>query len=517
MRRKAFVATLKSHAVFSASAATEGGHQSLDYIPGQMLLGVVANKLYPQNDSQKAWELFHSGKVRFGFAYPLDDEQPTLPMPLSLHITKENEGSLFTEIPFYNFLKYDPSTPTQGVKPQFKQQRSGYLSAHALRVYKLPKTTTFKTAIDRKKGRHKDSHLFGYESIPAGEQFYFEIHFDDSIDHSWDDEVCKALTESTVFLGRSRSAEYGWTDIREVKVADFLPPNPLSSPQTTLTFYCFSPLALRDPETGMPTFQPKPEHFGLKSGTFDRKHSFLRTMRYSTFNSKRRNLDLERQTIKEGSLITFKDIDPNEDLEAVRHYCEAGIGDYRESGLGQVIIEPLFLQGKYLALSTLKKVSLNFGKRDQKDLENSHWKRTLHSDPLFSWLEQFHDNKMTDFKASELARQWAEKLSPKLPKSGGPSPNQWGELRLHATKYKSFSAFMHFLFENDGKKNVSKEKGFLLRGVRAKKWKKKVKGQPFWEHLRNTIKKTSESDEVKLKAFQILSSRIAKENKGEEK
>lgn len=55
--------------VLSVASATEGAHGSLDFIPGGCFLGVAASRLYGAG-GERAWRLFHSGKVRFGDAHP---------------------------------------------------------------------------------------------------------------------------------------------------------------------------------------------------------------------------------------------------------------------------------------------------------------------------------------------------------------------------------------------------------------------------------------------------------------
>ena len=63
MHHAALILTLSADAVFSARAATLGGHEGLDHIPGAALLGWAAGQLYG-GGGRKAYILFHSGKVR---------------------------------------------------------------------------------------------------------------------------------------------------------------------------------------------------------------------------------------------------------------------------------------------------------------------------------------------------------------------------------------------------------------------------------------------------------------------
>ena len=44
--------TLQDDLVISASSATTGGHESLDYLPGSLLFGVAASRLYAELKKQ---------------------------------------------------------------------------------------------------------------------------------------------------------------------------------------------------------------------------------------------------------------------------------------------------------------------------------------------------------------------------------------------------------------------------------------------------------------------------------
>ncbi|HAI70275.1 MAG TPA: hypothetical protein DCM38_12675, partial [Gammaproteobacteria bacterium] len=66
-----------------------------------------------------------------------------------------------------------------------------------------------KTAINPNTGTAKDEQLFGYTSLPMGQQFIFNLEADDEIGQSLFDQVIEILQHKDLKLGRSRSAEYG--------------------------------------------------------------------------------------------------------------------------------------------------------------------------------------------------------------------------------------------------------------------------------------------------------------------
>ncbi len=90
MRRTFFHLELLDNLICQGSNASVGLPPGLDYIPGNMFLGAVAQKLY-SGLQEKAFEVFHSGRVRFGDGLPLTPGgQPALPMPLCLHGKKHS-------------------------------------------------------------------------------------------------------------------------------------------------------------------------------------------------------------------------------------------------------------------------------------------------------------------------------------------------------------------------------------------------------------------------------------------
>lgn len=114
MRTQGIRITLQEDCVFSAGMATEGGHEGLDRIPGQALLGVAAARLYRELSTEEAYTVFHSGRVRFGDGLPAPDGTPAVPVPLAWHHPKEDDpedgdGRLIGER-LFNFCRGIPGS-----------------------------------------------------------------------------------------------------------------------------------------------------------------------------------------------------------------------------------------------------------------------------------------------------------------------------------------------------------------------------------------------------------------------
>jgi len=331
MRTLNFVATLLTDAVVNEFSATAGGHTSLSYLPGAAFLGHCASRLYTVAGAN-AFDLFHSGAVRFGNAYPLAPNGcPAIPVPLSWHYRKEAtyaENNRLHTGSIHNLVHLSPQTKadwkSEGVQP--KQIREGFFALDG--SYILPSFRyCLKTAVDRTAGgRARDSQLFGYASLTAGSRWHFTVELDDNLTKELDGMIEKAVA-GQVRIGRSRSAEYGLTEV--VRTAGAEATTPVSS--EFLVIYCLSDLALRDKKTGAPVLVPEAGHFRMDAEKLVSEKCFIRTRAYAPFNAKRRANDLERQVICKGSVITFRPAGPF-DAGALQKALLPGVGMYRQAG-----------------------------------------------------------------------------------------------------------------------------------------------------------------------------------------
>jgi CRISPR-associated protein Csx10 len=338
-RRLDLTLTLIDDVVLSQRPATEGGHESLDFIPGAALLGAVAARLYRQCSPDDAHTLFHSGAVRFGDGVPLDCGHPCWPMPLMWHYPKGKEAESADHRLVAALIASPKTLEDEDKNVQPKQLREGFVRGDGT-VLRPNRSLRMKTAIAPETGRIKESQLFGYESIAAGQQFVMCIEPDDSVSEKLWGRVC-AIFDAPVelLIGRSRSAEYGRVKAERSNAA-FAPPETAAA-SDRLTLWCLTDLVLLD-DSGQPTLDPQARYFGLNRGSLDPDGTFLRFRRYAPWNAHRQAHDLQRQVIRRGSVIAFTGIDPPlTDFE--RRRIEAGVGLYREQGLGRVCANPKLL------------------------------------------------------------------------------------------------------------------------------------------------------------------------------
>jgi len=425
MRQQALKFTLIEDVVVNERAATEGGHAGLDYLPGMLLLGAAAARLYAGLSRPDAYRLFHAGQVRFGDALPLADDRPCWPMPLCWHeqkgVSAVSDGRLDADkvrnLQFGGF--------PDGIQP--KQLRAGYVRTDGYRL-SVRQALRMKTAIDPQTGRVAEAQLFGYEAIAAGQAFVARIQGDDDLPDALWDALIAALSEAgELLLGRSRSAEYGrvrvaiWND-----TATLEPAEAKAGPPRQLTLWCLSDLALLD-DWGQPTLAPTPAALGLTRGAIDWEHSFLRFRRYAIWNAYRDGYDLERQVVQRGSVITLtlKEQDPPW-TAGERAQFTGGVGMHREAGLGWVCLDAQLLAQALPTFTPEITPTLPV-------------QVAAPPHPLIAWLKAGQSGDASRSTAEQAAREQKAELkeryrlarafagvAERLPI--GPSPSQWGSV-----------------------------------------------------------------------------------------
>jgi hypothetical protein len=417
------------------TSATIGGHRTLPYVPGSQLLGALARVAYASIQGAShdlAFRVFHSGEVRFGNALPASASgEPGLPMPFSLHLPKGTDR-IPADGKGVRALNASRKAIPRGL--QYRDIRTGFVTRSGERV-ETRRRGTLRTAVDES-GRARDGLLFGLTGLSAGQRLLARIDADDP---ALLESVRLHLCGREIRIGRSRAAEYGLAAIRERD--PWSEPRASSASTQQLLLWCVSDLALRCPESGQPTLSPCAKHLGLPgSWSMVPSQSFLRTRRYSPFNGYRGRPDLERQVIAAGSVLVFRGSEPVS-ISAVEDQLRAGVGDYLQDGLGQVLVEPALLADEEPEL-----VAAN------RDAQPSHVASPRAA--LVSWLEGQEQQARATDKAWDHAQTWLRTLRAKVWKRI--SAAQWGEIRIIARRARG------------GRGNLVEDlRRFTTEGVRA--------------------------------------------------
>ena len=449
---------LLSDVVATARSATVGGHQSLSYIPGAQLLGAVAGKLYAeleQRDPELAFQVFHSGRVRFGCALPGLDGGPAMPVPLAWHHPKGADwvaGDRVAPI-VRNLSRVSRDTLSEWAGRQPKQVRRCFVDDDC-RVVDPRVSYSMRTAIGAE-GRARDGFLFGIEALQRNNVCFARVDADEArlldlvrpvlVGDPGQEDVGRVF-----YLGRSRAAEFGKVRISSCDASwqhKTQPPRPREA-----LLLCLSDLCLMD-EVGLPTLEPRPEYFGLPSSwSLDTARTFLRTRSYSPFNGKRRKPDLERQVIVAGSVLFFTANDAADGLDSkkVQQTLQSGVGACRQDGLGQLLWEPAILADAAPASTTVARADDTAAG----SASASAVRPELPADDLGLWLEPTIAMRDAEELAWELAQRWQTELSRwRIPNS------QWGEVRRFARRQRGVIG---------GAAALRRELGdFTSKGVRA--------------------------------------------------
>jgi hypothetical protein len=493
MKIKQFKVTLLEDVVMTERAASEGGHNSLDYLPGATLLGAVAAHWYKnllKENPEDVYTVFHSGKVRFGNGLPLSkDEQLSYPMPLCWYQDKRQPKSGTMALRNYQFSEYPKNI-------RAKQIQADYISLAAIepenRLTIVKPNFRMKTGIDADVGTARDSQLFGYSSLPADNSFIFSLEADDDVKPSLFEEIVERLL-GTLKLGRSRSAEYGAVSIEEYETKD---ERQAAETSSSVTFWLLADMALQD-EFGQPVLQPTAKNVGLPADfKLDLAKTFVRSRRYAPFNAHRCRREIERVVLSMGSVLHFKSQNNQSvDAETLQIIQSQGIGLYRQNGLGRIWINPKLLAEKTPKFNSVKREKkTSFRLKEPNHLILRYLNKRKGQSSEISTIE-----KQAKEWLDELARLYRSAVGLSYTPVGtcpGPTATQWGQVMEKAKQASSVQELSEILFV--GEHAVCKENDAL--------WGKRIfiKDKPKFDNFRLWLKQKIKTEKQQKILLQIV-------------
>lgn len=450
MKRMKFKCTLLSDIVLSQSSSSEGNQKSLDFIPGNNFLGIVANSLYKE-ESEESLLIFHSGKVRFGDAHPSYDNIRGLKVPASMYYPKLKKPS--EELYIHHGIRNHEALKDE----QLKQCREGFY-AFADNVGKpidTHKGFTIKSAYDTTFRRSKDGQLFGYEYLAKGLTLLFEVE-SDLEDDNINNKISEALTKGEKHIGHSRTAQFGQVKIESLN-EDYQEPVSSGGPITIdgekyVAVYADARLIFLN-KNGEPTYQPSANALlgkkeeDKKVGDIIWEKSQVRTFQYAPWNGKRQSYDTDRCGIEKGSVIVVK-LNEGACCPSESQY----VGSYKNEGFGKVIYNPVFLD-----FESEKNGEAKFRLEDKPQKEK---KKPEKIDPkdnmLLAYLDRQQMSSSARKNAYDVVEKWINDNLSLFRK--GQFASQWGSIRSIA-----------MVTPNSNELN-SAVIGFLSHGVAAEKW-----------------------------------------------
>ncbi len=500
MKELIFHCELLSDIILSGSGASEGRLPSLDFIPGSAFLGIIANQYEGARKSDLAYDLFHSGAVRFGDAHLLLNNVKTHKVPASWFCLK-GETLKDRQVRLHHKLEEHHFEELTDNGMQLKQVRKGFIGktdqGYAPADLSQWKQYAMKSAYDPDKRRSADSQLFGYTGLQPGTSWQFSVCLEKNDQLDKLTAFIKAELTGEQNIGHSRSAQYGRVRIDLVRENELDETTGQYSGEISL--YCESRLIFLD-RYGQPTLRPGPEMLGLppKSAKILWGKSQLRTSRYAPWNSKRCTMDADRICIDKGSVLVVQ-LDEPADLPT----RITGIGCYITDGFGELLVEPGFLQ-----TNDTRGLFTDIVVPDEQAEASSAEQTALPvpDDPLISWLDQQQtdhaNNTLILNKINHFVRDNKQAFTGKF-------ASQWGAIRTIAEQSVNGLDLLNNLFGDN-----EAEPGYLMHGVAVEKWLKMGRRKI----LQDFIKKINrDSPDIMIPLIIRLAAEMAKAGQGSQR
>lgn len=442
MTKLQFKCQLLSDVILNVKSASEGNNQTLDFIPGSNFLGIAAAALYGSLDESSSWEIFHSGKVRFGDAHPAVGDIRSSKVPAAMFCPKYPAA----EVPGEDIIYIHHLVPDLGAakmrKMQLKQKRFGFYAFDKNKGVPatMRKTFAIKSAYDRKNRRSADNQMYGYESLCKGLELYFDVEVDNE---KLAPEISAALI-GTKHIGRSRTAQYGLANIVEMGYRE----TSSAEADGIIVVYADSRLVFFDDNNMLPTCLPTTQQLGIEGGGIVWGECQIRTFQYAPWNFKRQCFDADRFGIEKGSVIVVKG---GKIQRLDRHY----VGSYNNEGFGRVIYNPEFLRADGTGRAQYHLL------KDGHNIDNDGQNVDINT-PLLQYLVD--KKKLHDMEAGcyTLVNEYVRNHKKLFTQNGDAFAAQWGAIRSIAMSCNSAAEIQSKLFD--------KNTGYLMHGVAKEKW-----------------------------------------------
>jgi CRISPR-associated protein Csx10 len=374
--------TLRAPTILTTISGDPNSAETLDYIPGSALRGVVASKLMKLNvntESSSFMTLINSDKIRYLNAYPVVDSTRALPTPVSWRSIKGQETGLTYDLSafikdsrrdaeFYRNEDDEIATNPDNFWPSEQLDRKlpgfiAFLGDKRVGVRSLLKTRTHQQR-DRNKGRaYKDQKtqktygaIYNYEYLEPNQTFMGLIQVINLPEADYNEviQVLRTCLESgPIFIGRSRNAGYGgmvefsfendigkqlkteeasWNGIRDSGL----------TPGEQFQVYLLSPCIVRNQTTGQIDPNALPQTLiarfgGEKCVARNGVGTFWEFSVVGGFNRKWRLEIPQTLSVSAGSVIELT-ASGNITIETLQEIVKNGIGERLNEGFGRFVV-----------------------------------------------------------------------------------------------------------------------------------------------------------------------------------
>ncbi len=346
---------------------TEGQtHRTLEYIPGNMLLGALAGAWKRNNsnavpdDSEEFSNLFLSSKVKWGHAFPLAGDEQTVPVPLCYQKLK-NYGGLpsvgshnaakshvlnLSAITFdsdhkLNQIiekesKWSDVNPKEAIK--LKKLDLGFMTSKEKCQPDIRKTWNMHVAIGKNRTA-ADGQLFGFSALGKGTKFISEIYCDDSCEQS-----VKMLLDSisSLYIGHSRSAGYGKVSAKVLSCENAVPQKANSN--TAKLFLLSGYISNKSWELPLDNLESELKKYFSNVNITKLNCLYDNLKGFNNLWSLPRKA---RQMLVQGSVIEIS-------FDSVISPLPEAIGGSTNEGYGRITVNPDFLEAKFVDTANIE-------------------------------------------------------------------------------------------------------------------------------------------------------------------
>lgn len=225
--------------VLTDGSAESMGHQTLEHVPGSMLLGAFAtawargHKGIVPDDDPEFRSLFLDGNVSWGHGCPVVAGDSAVPVPLCWQRKKNGEGLPAPDedaekCRVANLLALEEGDDIDGLfkqafntqdepKSKLKKLGQGFMGAESLRLNDTGRLWNMHVSVAEQR-KARDGQLFGFSSVAPGAVFASDLLCADAASR----DALKAFLAKVehIHVGHARSAGYGRLRVVSVTAAE---------------------------------------------------------------------------------------------------------------------------------------------------------------------------------------------------------------------------------------------------------------------------------------------------------
>ncbi len=306
--------------------------ESENFIPGSFLLGYLANKYIKTNSNNSDFrEIFLENNVKFNNLYLFEEGKEFIPCPNSIQKVKDSEEIV-------------DLTQNKKIEKILKGKFSELVVIEGNKIFKkeIDKEINYhhQRPIDRSIGKAGNNvgKFYQYESLKEDYRFKGSIVGK----YKYLKEILRLFNaEKIMYLGRSKSAEYGKFYVEKIEIRTLAEKNYEIKAGSDFVITFKSDLIIRDQKTGFITkdlnvfLKLFADSLGIDQSSLEIQKSFIKTKFLGGFLSVWRLPKIQTECITAGSEIVVK---TRKDISFSQNKIRFGFGERINEGFGEILI-----------------------------------------------------------------------------------------------------------------------------------------------------------------------------------